>query len=112
MAGRSHEADNQSRQYLSPREFSKVSGLSLATVRRYLKGGKLPYLQPGGRRGRILIPVDILTAIPPSVSDAIHISDPGSLSLIPGEMESGAARLPGPQPRWTRRAYPRGPQEK
>ena len=56
MAGRTTQTEAaQSRHYLSPHEFSGLSGLSLATVRRYLKRGRLPYRQPAGRRGRILI---------------------------------------------------------
>ena len=41
--------------YLSPLAFSRLSGLSLATIRRYLKSGKLRFFQPGGKRARILI---------------------------------------------------------
>ena len=46
--------------HLSPWEFSQQSGLSIASVRRYLRDGKLPFAQPGGPRGRILMPADAL----------------------------------------------------
>src|SRR4051794_22015598 len=49
--------------HLSPQEFSEQSGLSIASVRRYLRDGKLPFAQPGGPRGRILIPPDALARL-------------------------------------------------
>jgi excisionase family DNA binding protein len=95
--------DNPSRRYVSPEEFSQFTGLSLATVRRYLKDGKLTFLQPGGRRGRILIPVDALVGPPPDVSGATPVSEPAAGSLPPGGSQTKTARIPGPSPRWTRR---------
>ncbi len=44
------------REAVSPQEFVVLSGLSIATVRRYIAGGRLPCIQPGGRRCRVLIP--------------------------------------------------------
>jgi hypothetical protein len=93
-------ADDQSRRYLSPQEFSHLSGLSLATVHRYLRSGKLPYRQPGGRRGRILILADALEAAPgadvgPDATTAVTV-EPQSPAPV--------ARLSGPHPRWVRQA--------
>ena len=48
------------RKHLSPAEFAVESGLSLATVRRYLKSGRLPKVQFGGFRCRVLIPREAL----------------------------------------------------
>jgi excisionase family DNA binding protein len=103
--------DNSSRRYLSPEEFNQLTGLSLATVRRYLKNGKLPFLQPGGRRGRILIPVDALAGLPLVVSGATPISDLAACSPPQTEIQNKPARIPGPQPRWTRRRYAQGTEE-
>ncbi len=43
-------------EFLSPAEFAQFSGLSLPTIHRYRKSGRLPFIQPGGFRCRILIP--------------------------------------------------------
>jgi hypothetical protein len=98
-----HSLDTRSRAFLSPEEFSHLTGLSLASVRRYLKSGRLPCWQPRGRRGRILIPTHLalqalsgpsgapacaastVTAPSPAASVALH--QPVSL-------------LSGPRPKW------------
>jgi hypothetical protein len=46
--------------YVSPREFSHFSGLSLSTIRRRIRDGSLPVSQPGGSRTRVLIRRDAL----------------------------------------------------
>jgi len=46
--------------YFSPDQFAEMSGLSIATVRRYLATGKISSIQPGGCRCRKLIPVSVL----------------------------------------------------
>lgn len=84
------------RDHYSPKEFSERSGLSLATIHRYLRSGKLPFVQLGGRRHRLLIPWDAL-----------------QLLLTPSAVETPAKQkvhkpmdssqpLSGPQPRWLR----------
>ncbi len=50
--------------FVSPKEFSELSGLSMATIHRYIKNGKLPSRQPAGPRGRILIPAEALAIAP------------------------------------------------
>jgi excisionase family DNA binding protein len=84
------------RRFLSPGEFSALSGLSLATVHRYLKSGRLPYWQPRGRRGRILIPADALQTL---AKDSLQ-PDPDPTMPAPC-MDTN--RLSGPRPRWTQR---------
>jgi excisionase family DNA binding protein len=79
-----------SRDFLSPLEFVISSGLSISTVRRLLKAGRLPFIQPAGRRSRILIPRDALTqtrASPPVATPA-------------GDRTPIRQGLPGPAPRW------------
>jgi len=49
--------------FLSVRDFCSLSGLSAATVRRYLRDGKLPHVQVTERH-RILIPRNALQSIP------------------------------------------------
>jgi excisionase family DNA binding protein len=87
---------------VSPKEFAARSGLSLSTVRRYLADGRLPSVQHGGRRCRVLIPLSILTQFsrkttaecerqPVLPKHAPALAPPTSLT---------AKSLPGPAPRW------------
>jgi hypothetical protein len=106
MAGETTpRGEDQSRRYLSPQEFSRLSGLSLATVHRYLKAGKLPYRQPGGHRTRILIPVD---ALEPRAGDTpAQVAAQPSAAPPPSPetpVVSTSTRLPGPKPQWAHRA--------
>ena len=52
--------NTESRDFLSPQEFAAKSGISLVSVRRYIAAGRLPSVQPGGRRCRVLIPQSAL----------------------------------------------------
>ena len=93
--------------YVSPREFARLSGLSLATIHRYVKCGKLPCCQPGGRRARLLIPIDALQGLAlqsPSTerAPAAQVS-PMATAPIRNELP-GPTRLAGPVPRWMRSA--------
>lgn len=73
-------SDSIKRKYLSPDEYSLASGLSIATVHRYLKAGKVPFVQPAGPRGRILIPVEaiapVATDLPVSNSPEVVVETP------------------------------------
>jgi excisionase family DNA binding protein len=85
------------RDYISPHEFVAKSGLSLATVRRYVRDGRLPSKQPGGRRCRVLIPRSALeqfTALKP-------VSGPTkpNPSAPTAAMHSNKP-LPGPRAKW------------
>jgi hypothetical protein len=67
-------------EFLSPLEFSLHSGLSIPTVRRYVKSGKLPAHQPNGRGSRILIPTNALEILrnqqaSSTSSDSVAASD-------------------------------------
>jgi excisionase family DNA binding protein len=87
-------------QFLSPADFARLSGLSLSTVQRYLRDGKIPYLQPAGRRGRILIP---LQAFERAVHDvnALEVGASADESSTTSS-SSDEPRLPGPRPKWMR----------
>jgi hypothetical protein len=80
--------------YLSPIEFSKLAGLSIATVRRRISDRSLPVLQIGGRRRRILIPRDALTSLLSSQATGSHSTTP--------DIPRPAAPLAGPRPKWAR----------
>ena len=108
MAGRTTQTgESPARRYLSPQEFSELSGLSLSTVRRYLRNGRLPYRQPAGRRGRILIPAAALelssAATPPGETSQARAAPSTPATTLPPVTP---ARPPGPRPRWTRLAGP------
>ena len=93
------------RQYLSPLEFSARTGLSPATVRRYLKQGKLRYLQPAGPRGRILIPAEALesiVAVGSGITSAVSQPSTGP-ACAQSQRHARSARLSGPPPLWTRK---------
>ena len=106
MAGRSTQTGApQARRYLSPQEFSGLSGLSLATVRRYLRNGKLPYRQPAGHRGRILIPADALDLLLAATSPEEPSQAPQVPPTTPRPQPPVTPTRPsGPRPKWTRLA--------
>jgi hypothetical protein len=108
MAGRTAQTDDaQSKRYLSPLEFSGLSGLSPVTVRRYLRNGKLPYRQPAGRRGRILIPADALEFLDAdTLSQRLPQAPVPPHNLVNNSPPAIADRPPGPRPKWTRLAGP------
>lgn len=88
-------APDPDRKYLSPKEFARLSGLSEVTVRRYLKAGQLPHAQPGGERGRILIPRDALTGLQPP-SEPQETQEHVTSESPP----LGGRELSGPSPQW------------
>jgi hypothetical protein len=73
------------RKHLSPAEFVAESGLSLATVHRYLKSGRLPKVQIGGFRCRVLIPREALKL----VADALGIDDAGEVANVSSPSKTG-----------------------
>ncbi len=83
------------RLYVSPLEYVQLSGLSLSTVHRYLKSGRIPFEQPGGPRSRILIPVNALQQRPSSHDSAEEPSADAPLTSQSNQRPSS-----GPQPRW------------
>jgi len=54
-------------QFISVTEYAANMGISLPTARRQLKAGKIPFIQPGGKRSVIRIPRKVLE-IPSTVS--------------------------------------------
>jgi excisionase family DNA binding protein len=87
--------------FLSVAQFSQVTGLSASTVRRLIADKKIPALQPGGHRCRIVIPLQALACVPPRGSTP----DEAAVRHTP---DSSPAPIPGPKPRW-RRGYPSNP---
>jgi len=81
--------------YLSIQEFSAISGLSVATIRRRIKDGSLSCRQLGGYRCRVLI-----------LSDALEqVSPPPNRPPSPSHASTTASKEPklsGPKPVWQR----------
>ena len=88
---------DDTRSCLNIDELSAKSGLSLSTLRRRLREGKLPYLQPGGPRTRVLFPADILDRLV-NQTPAILASQPDAVTL-----PKPASTARGPQPRWQKK---------
>lgn len=93
-------------EYVTPAQFVELSTLSIATVYRYLRAGRLPRYQPAGRGGRVLIPKIALQTyvLPSTVSEA----PASAIVALPSSSVSNVARAPGPSPRWMK---PREPKE-
>ena len=93
------------RRFLSVQEFALLCGLSHATIRRYLKSGRLPFYQPAGPRSRVLIPVDALDI--PNQTEPLPITAPlprdGESIFIEDRHLASKSQLSGPGPQWMRR---------
>ncbi len=85
-------SEEAERNLLSRAEFAQASGLSLATVDRYLRDGRLQKVQIGGQRARVLIPRSQLF---PMTSPSDHQTNSETFS------HRSAVRR-GPMPRWKR----------
>ena len=46
--------------YLNLRQFCRLTGLSASTVRRLVRAGEISFLQPAGKRGKLLFRADAL----------------------------------------------------
>ena len=42
--------------FFTPEQMAMITGLSLSTIWRRIRDGSMPFVQPGGRRKRVLIP--------------------------------------------------------
>jgi excisionase family DNA binding protein len=94
-----------SKSFLSIEEVWQVTGLSVSTVRRYVKNKRLPFAQPGGPRSRILIPISALSCLESvhETSDGTRpTDDPGPEAQAPNHEDLSRERLPGPKPQWAR----------
>ena len=93
----------EARDYISPAEFVSVTGISMSTVRRYLRSGQLPKIQPGGHRCRVLIPRDALesyrnqTAVP---EDTAKWQPETNTKAVDSSGPTNAPNYRGQTPRW------------
>jgi excisionase family DNA binding protein len=80
---------------LTVEELSQLTGLSVSTIRRRVKDGTIPFLQPGGPRSRIAFPADIVERL-------LQITSHRSPDTEPiAEMPPVKPQC-GPQPKWQR----------
>lgn len=93
--------------YLTTSQLMARTGLSLATVHRYVKKGRLPSLQPGGKGAKLLFPPDAVEIAAAAAAEKAgrelgvysHPSRmPAGHTTSPNDMPS--TKLPGPRPRW------------
>ena len=89
------------RRFFSIAEFAELSGLSISTVRRRLRDGSLPIVQPGGPRTRVLVPADVLKA-PVKARANMGPMDEKSTSIDATESAPRHQKpiIPGPRPKW------------
>ena len=88
--------------FLSPAEFAREAQLSMATVRRRLKDGGIPSIQPGGPGCRVLIPrealrFDFWQAL--GEEQKPYPPTPAELATSETQREEMPG-IPGPTPRW------------
>src|SRR4051794_12805110 len=80
--------------YLSISQFSARSGLSVPTLRRYVRDGKIKALQPGGRGAKLLFPLNALESLT-SVQPQVLFSTASQLA------KQSRRPLAGRAPAWT-----------
>lgn len=71
-------------QYLTLAEFSDASRTAIPTLRRWIREGILPVLQPAGRGGKILVRASALEAVAKSVIPEIKQAPPAESKQLPG----------------------------
>jgi excisionase family DNA binding protein len=90
-------AVSPARTCLTYEEVSAQTGLSLSTLRRRVMEGKLPFIQPGGRRTRIVFPIDVVERL---LQDS---GSPSEKSPVLTSSTAVSAANPvhrGPKPKW------------
>jgi hypothetical protein len=81
------------RRYLTMYELSASSGLSMSTLRRLCRRGRLPFFQPGGPRTRIVFSQD-------AIEQASVAADHPSAAAVESTGPVNNARRHGPAPKW------------
>ena len=95
---------------ISPEEYADRTGLSMSTVRRYLKAGRIPAAQLGGFRCRWLISTAALSTLARDRQTERVASSAGETTTATADSEVDnrePSRLRGPTPRWKQRKQKR-----
>ena len=92
--------------YLTFDEFKGRVPLSASTIRRRLKDGSIPYIQPGGKGHTVLIredALDVSCQVKPAesselagVGQAVKTAEAGQAVVMPPKKR----RFSGPRPKW------------
>jgi excisionase family DNA binding protein len=77
--------------YLSYRQLSARTGLSVSTLRRRVRDGTLQYFQPGGSRTRIIFAADVVERC---------LDDGAAGPAIAQSHQAPPTRRRGPKPKW------------
>jgi hypothetical protein len=87
--------DGIAKQFLKIREFSRISGLSVSTIRRRVRDGSIPAIQPGGAGKVILFARDALErqSSPPTSGE----NTPTPKKILPGRRPSWTSAKHEPQ---------------
>ena len=79
--------------YLTLPELCALTGFSSATIHRWKRAGRIPYVQPGGKGGHLRFPVE-------AVEQCLRAGQ-SQVNTAPVESHD-LQRLPGRQPSWRR----------
>jgi excisionase family DNA binding protein len=86
-----------SRVYLGYAEIAAQTGISLSTLRRRVKEGRLPFIQPGGRRTRIVFPADVIERL---LQNAGNAAETTPVSSTEPARSAAKPTHHGPRPKW------------
>ncbi len=96
-------------QFLSVRQTAHRLGVAEITVRRWIRRGCLPAIQPYGPGGHIGVPRATIDALarsdgaPPEAEPSPHRATPAAHEQPTTANPTHKASVPGPPPRWMRR---------
>jgi len=76
-------------------ELGRRSGLSISTLHRLRKAGKIPSFQPGGKGARVLFPAD-------AIEQSTGMTSSGGAAQVADVEANSPERLSGPRPSWMR----------
>ncbi len=86
--------DRTSPRFVDIKELSQQSGLSVSTITRLKNAGQIPFFQPGGKRSRVLFPIDAIEAAASLAKPQLPDTEPPRQSPDRGK---------GPAPHWKKR---------
>ncbi|QDU61706.1 Helix-turn-helix domain protein [Planctomycetes bacterium Pan216] len=75
--------------YLTAKELARLSGFSVATIWRLKRDEKIPFVQPGGKHGKVVFP-----------EDALERANPSTNPIAPVLNDKSDEPLPGRRPDW------------
>lgn len=90
--------NNQAPRYVTSGELISRTKISLSTLHRYVKQGRLPYFQPGGKGAKLLFPPNAVEIAATAMGGAAHRDAPTSAEAT--STSAALTKLPGPRPRW------------